>query len=664
MSNELIHSHSPYLLQHAQNPVNWVPWSKKALKTAEAENKLVIISIGYSACHWCHVMEHESFEDQEVAALMNQYFVCIKVDREERPDVDQVYMNAAMIINGQGGWPLNAIALPSGQPVFAGTYFPKRNWMQLLSYFADLYQKDPQKLLEQAKNVTEGLSKMDSLPKLETHVQLESSLLDISWTHWSSKIDKELGGRNGAPKFMMPNNYDYLLRYAYSSKNEEVKTFVQNTLEKIALGGINDAVSGGFSRYSTDARWHIPHFEKMLYDNAQLISIYAQAYRLYKNPLYLEVIENTFRWLQNEMKAEDGGYYAALDADSEGIEGKYYVWSWRELKLLLGEKLETFAKYYQSTFEGNWEHGLNHLHSDQTLEGFCNQNNLDLKSTKQEFDSCKEILQKNRNQRIRPGLDNKRITGWNALLISGFVNAYWANEEQKYLDTAIEIAEFFEKSLQNGKGLWHTYNNGQAYIEGYLSDYAPAIQAYIELYPATFEEKYLTQAYQWMEFVIDHFYDEKSGMFYLNSDQAEQLVSRPIEISDNVISSSNAIMARCLGKLGHYFDKAILKEMSEIMLQTVMKDMLQNGAFYAEWSILLWENIYTSYEVVFTSENQKQQLQEVWKDYLPQILPIGNQIENSTIPLTQGKESPYIYVCRNQTCQAPITHIDQMNVKL
>lgn len=664
MSNELINSHSPYLLQHAQNPVNWVPWSEQALKKAEAENKLVIISIGYSACHWCHVMEHESFEDQEVAALMNQYFVCIKVDREERPDVDQVYMNAAMIINGQGGWPLNAIALPNGQPVFAGTYFPKRNWMQLLSYFADMYQKDPQKLLEQAKNVTEGLSKMDSLPKLETHVQLESSLLDVSWSHWSGKIDKELGGRNGAPKFMMPNNYDYLLRYAYSSQNEEVNTFVQNTLEKIALGGINDAVSGGFARYSTDAIWHIPHFEKMLYDNAQLISIYAQAYRLYKNPLYLEVIENTYRWLQNEMKAEDGGYYAALDADSEGVEGKYYVWSWRELKQLLGENLENFAKYYQCTFEGNWEHGLNHLHSDQTLEDFCNQNNLDLKRTKQEFDTCKEILQKNRDQRIRPGLDNKRITGWNALLISGFVQAHWANGEQKYLDAAIEIAEFFEKSLQNGKGLWHTFNNGQAYIEGYLSDYAPAIYAYIDLYQATFEEKYLTQAYHWMEYVIDHFYDEKTGMFFLNSDQAEQLVSRPMELSDNVISSSNSILARCLWKLSFYHDQPIFRVMSEIMMQTVMKETLQTGAFYAEWSILLWENVYSYYEVVFTAENQKEQLKEVWKEYLPQILPIGTLIENSAIVLTQGKESPYIYVCRNQTCLAPITDINQINVTL
>lgn len=664
MPNELIHSHSPYLLQHAQNPVNWVPWSEQALKKAVAENKLVIISIGYSACHWCHVMEHESFEDQEVAALMNQYFVCIKVDREERPDVDQVYMNAAMIINGQGGWPLNAIALPNGQPVFAGTYFPKQNWMQVLSYFADMYQKDAPKLINQAKNVTEGLSKVDYLPKLETHIQLDSSLLEISWSKWVNKIDKELGGRYGAPKFMMPNNYDYLLRYAYSSQKEEVKTFVQNTLEKIALGGINDAVSGGFARYSVDDRWHIPHFEKMLYDNAQLISLYAQAYRSYKNPLYLEVIENTYRWLQNEMKAEDGGYYAALDADSEGVEGKYYVWTWRELKELLGENLNTFSEYYQSTFEGNWEHGLNHLHSDETFENFCNRKKLDLESTKLQFEKCKEILQKNRDQRIRPGLDNKRITGWNALLITGFVNAYWANEDKKFLHSAIGIAEFFEKSLQNGNGLWHTYNNGHGYIEAYLSDYAPVIQAYIDLYQATFEEQYLTQAYQWMEFVIDHFYDEKSGMFYLNSDQAEQLVSRPMEMSDNVISSSNAIMARNLWKLGHYFDKPILKEMSEIMLQTVMKDMLQNGPFYAEWSILLWENIYPFYEVVFTSEKQKEQLKEVWKDYLPQILPIGNQNENSSIPLTQGKESPYIYVCRNQTCQAPITHIDQMNVKL
>ncbi len=658
MANQLQHSHSPYLLQHTNNPVNWVPWSEEALHEAQKSNKLLIISIGYSACHWCHVMEHESFEDVEVAALMNEYFVSIKVDREERPDVDQVYMNAAMLINGQGGWPLNAIALPNGEPVFAGTYFPKRNWLQLLAYFADLYKKDPDKLLQQAKNVTAGLNKIDYLPKLESHTKTDKNLLDLQWSKWRDKTDDEYGGRSGAPKFMMPNNYDYLLRYAYSSGNQEVRDFVQNTFKKIALGGINDAVSGGFARYSTDERWHVPHFEKMLYDNAQLISIYAQAYRAYRTPLYKDVIEQTFEWLQREMKAEDGGYYSALDADSEGVEGKYYIWTWEELTRILGNDLLPFADYYQCTTYGNWEHSYNHLHSDVTLEEFCQEKGLDLKSTKAQFDKCKDLLQADRNLRIRPGLDSKRITGWNGLMLSGFIQAYFATQDKKYLNAAKDLSVFFENTLKKGNGLWHTFNNGTPYIEAYLSDYAPAIQGYIHLYQATFDEKYLLQAYQWTEYVIDHFYDERSGMFFLTADHAEKLVSRPMELSDNVISSSNSIFARCIWQLGHYFDKPVLREIAEIMLQTVIKDTVQNGAFYAEWSILLWEQIYPYYEVALTAENAPEQLLELLSEnYLPQVLPVGSQSNENVLPLLEGKTAPNIYICRNQTCQAPITDV-------
>lgn len=661
MANQLQFSHSPYLLQHANNPVNWLPWSNEALDEARKNNKLIIISIGYSACHWCHVMEHESFEDMEVAALMNEYFVSIKVDREERPDVDQVYMNAAMLINGQGGWPLNAIALPDGSPVFAGTYFPKRNWMQLLAYFADLYQKDPDKLLQQAKNITGGLNKIDYLPKPEAHSRLDKDYLNFQWSKWIEKTDTSYGGRSGAPKFMMPNNYDYLLRYAFSSGDENVKSFVQTTLEKIALGGINDAVSGGFTRYSTDERWHVPHFEKMLYDNAQLMSLYAQAFRAYKIPLYKDVLYKTFEWLQREMKAPDGGYYAALDADSEGIEGKYYIWTWKELSLLLGDDLLPFADYYQCTEYGNWEHGYNHLHSDVTLDEFCKINGLDLTDTKVQFERCKNILQKDRSQRIRPGLDNKRITGWNALMLSGFVQAFWATKDTQFLNAARDLSDFFEKILKNESSLWHTYNNGTPYIEGYLSDYAPAIQAYIHLYQATFEEKYLLQAYAWTEYVIDHFYDERSGMFFLTSDHAEKLVSRPMELSDNVISASNSIFARCIWQLGIYFDKPVLKEIAEIMSQTVLKDTLQNGAFYAEWSILLWEQIYPYYEVAFTAENASEQVSELFSnEYLPQVLPVGTDRKNTAIPLLEGKAAPYIYACRNYTCQAPVTTLEEL----
>lgn len=662
MSNLLQFSRSPYLLQHAKNPVHWNEWNDDALREAAQKNKLLIISIGYSACHWCHVMEHESFEDVEVAALMNEYFVNIKVDREERPDIDQVYMNAAMLINGQGGWPLNAIALPDGRPIFAGTYFPKRNWMQLLNYFANVYQKDPQKLIEQAQNVTAGLNKIDYLPKLAKHVQLDAQLLDIQWKNWEHKIDDVHGGRRGAPKFVMPNNYDYLLKYYLYSQNESVKNTILLTLDKVALGGINDLVSGGFTRYSTDERWHIPHFEKMLYDNGQLLSLYAQAWRQFKQPLYLEVLEQTFQWLEREMKAPDGGYFAALDADSEGVEGKYYLFTWDELSVILGENLLPFADYYQCTIHGNWEHGWNHLHSDELLEDYCQRKNIDYSHTKAIFSQCREQLHQARQEKVRPGLDDKRISGWNGLLMSGFVNAFWATNDQKYLNAAITLAEFIETKMSDGPLLWHTYNHGKAYIEGYLSDYAPMIQSYILLYQVTFDEKYLLKSYEWMEYVIDHFYDESSGMFFLTSDQSEKLVSRPMELSDNVISSSNSIMARCLWQLGIYFDKPVLKEISELMLQTVLKDAVQNGAFYAEWSSLLWEQIHPFYEVAFTSEDAPSQLSALMREnYLPQLLAVGSKdLSTSKIPLLKDKVAPNIYVCRNYTCQAPVQRIEDV----
>ncbi|MCO5229563.1 MAG: thioredoxin domain-containing protein [Chitinophagales bacterium] len=661
MTNQLSHSRSPYLLQHANNPVHWQEWSKSILDDAQEQNKLVIISIGYSACHWCHVMEHESFEDEEVAHLMNKDFISIKVDREERPDIDQVYMNAAMLISGRGGWPLNAIALPDGSPIYVGTYFPKSNWMQVLQYFAKMYQQSPEKLIEQAENITNGLQQFEQIPKLDSHQNLNINLLHQQWSSWKLQIDNHYGGRKGAPKFIMPNNYEYLLRYAKSSENVEVKNFIQLTLTKIALGGINDAISGGFMRYSVDEKWHIPHFEKMLYDNSQLISCYAQAYREFRTPLFKDVIYQTTKWLEEEMKAEDGGFYAAIDADSEGVEGKYYVWTWSELKEVLKENLYPFVDYYQCTEYGNWEHGLNHLHSDIELEVYCQKNHLDFLQTVELFQDCKQKLKNKRNERVRPSTDNKRISGWNALLLSAWIQAYWATNDDMFLIDAKELSSFFENKFKNRDGLWHTYNHSTSYIEAFLSDYAPAIQAFIHLYQATFDEKYLLQANQWMQFVTTHFYDEQSKMFYLNMHSADKLVSRPIEIQDNVISSSNAVIARCLWQLGTYFDDNSYKEKSKQMLQNVLKDTQKHPAYYAEWSILLWEQLYPFYEVAFTSPQAKDQLKNLYLEhYLPQVLPIGSDMISSTIPLLKDKKSPYIYVCKDYTCGAPILNSEEL----
>ncbi|MFM6925618.1 MAG: thioredoxin domain-containing protein, partial [Ferruginibacter sp.] len=356
-TNELIHESSPYLLQHAHNPVNWYPWGDKALLKAKTENKMLIISIGYAACHWCHVMEHESFEDAAVAQIMNENFICIKVDREERPDVDQVYMTAAQLITGRGGWPLNAIALPDGRPFYAGTYFPKDKWMNMLAYFADMQQKQPDALLKSAEQVTKGIHATEHVTFKGGKKAFSIEDLDKQFETWKPNIDFTRGGENRAPKFPMPSAWAYLLHYHYLSSNEEALKALTVTLDTMALGGIYDHLQGGFARYSTDASWHVPHFEKMLYDNAQLVTLYAQAYQATKEPLYKKTVYETLDFIRQELTSPEGAFYASLDADSEGVEGKFYVWTKEEVDDVLGDGAKLFSEYYNITDAGNWEHG-------------------------------------------------------------------------------------------------------------------------------------------------------------------------------------------------------------------------------------------------------------------------------------------------------------------
>ncbi|MEO9209947.1 MAG: thioredoxin domain-containing protein, partial [Ginsengibacter sp.] len=359
MANSLIHETSPYLLQHAHNPVNWFAWNDQVLQNAKAENKMLLISIGYAACHWCHVMEHESFEDEEVAAIMNEHFICIKVDREERPDVDQVYMDAAYLINGNGGWPLNALALPNGKPFFAGTYFPKQNWMQLLKYFAEIYEKTPDKLEAQANQVSKGIKVTEMVPFNTEEVLFHENDIANMVAQLMKRIDWENGGTQGTMKFPMPSIWEFLLQHHYFSGDENSLNAVEITLKNMAQGGIFDQIGGGFSRYATDTKWHAPHFEKMLYDNGQLVSLYSQAFQLTKNPLYQKVVNETLEFVARELTTEEGGFYASLDADSEKEEGKFYVWTSKEIKDILGEDAEWYCDYYGITQEGNWELGKN-----------------------------------------------------------------------------------------------------------------------------------------------------------------------------------------------------------------------------------------------------------------------------------------------------------------
>jgi uncharacterized protein YyaL (SSP411 family) len=454
-ANALINETSPYLLQHARNPVQWFAWKEEVWQKAIAEDKLVIVSIGYSACHWCHVMEHESFENHDVAKLMNEQFISIKVDREERPDVDQIYMDAVQLISGRGGWPLNAICLPDGRPIYAGTYFPKEHWMQVLQYFVHEYQTAKEKMHERAADITSGIHSMDAieLPVDETFTQQD---LNAAIQTLLNTIDMREGGRSGAPKFPMPVNFHFLLESYAISKRDDVLKAATVTLDKMLLGGIYDQVGGGFARYSVDAHWVIPHFEKMLYDNAQLVSLYARAYQATKDESYKRIVYETLAFIERELTGTEGNFYSALDADSEGEEGKFYVWHWKELKGILGNDFDAFKEVFDVSEAGNFE-GTNNLTRTSKQAG----NTI-------KINEWRAKLLSERSKRIRPGLDDKTLTAWNALMLKGYVDAYNAFGEISFLNAAIANANFIVKhQLRQDYSLFRNYKNNTSNISAF-----------------------------------------------------------------------------------------------------------------------------------------------------------------------------------------------------
>jgi hypothetical protein len=649
---------SPYLLQHKNNPVDWYPWSDKALDIAKEKNKLLIISVGYAACHWCHVMEHESFEDNEVADLMNFYYVSIKVDREERPDIDQIYMNAAMLTTGQGGWPLNIIALPNGKPIFAGTYFPKQKWMQVLLYFADLYKKEPEKLTHQAEQITKGLHSVEHISLNEKEHILEISIEDNIWENWKDKIDVDWGGRMGAPKFAMPSNYAYLLRYYKRTQNINVGSYIKTTLKRMAFGGIHDIIGGGFARYSVDAYWKVPHFEKMLYDNAQLMSIYSQAYQLTKRPLYKNVVEKMANWYNKEMTASSGGLYSSLDADSEGIEGKFYCWTYDELVTILGEDASFFFDVYNIEKGGNFEHDLNVLFRTKDHEYFMEKYQISNEVFQQKLNTIHSILLEKRNLKIRPATDDKILTEWNALAIKGLCDAYKAFSQKHYLEKAENITHFILKNCKKEDyRLDRNYKNNTSSINGFLPDYAFFIEALILMYQITLNEFYLQEALHFNEYVMAHFYNQENGMFYITSDIDTKLITRCIDSSDNVIPAANSAMAKSLLLLGKYFDNVEYEKISWTMLNNVLNEAQKNPAFYSNWAIVLDMHLHLNTELVVMGENALESLKQIQTNYLPNVLIAGSTKE-SKMPLTEGRyisNKTLFYVCHNKTCELPET---------
>ncbi|MEM6967468.1 MAG: thioredoxin domain-containing protein, partial [Bacteroidota bacterium] len=479
-TNQLINESSPYLLQHAHNPVDWYPWGEAALAKARAENKMMIISIGYAACHWCHVMEHESFEDTLVSNIMNENFINIKVDREERPDVDDVYMTACQLASGRGcGWPLNAFAMPDGRPVWAGTYFPKEEWTKILNNFIKLKEEKPDDLEQFAQQLEQGIQSQDDIVRNTSNQSFSKGKLNSVASNFLDNMDMKKGGRKGAPKFPMPNNHEFLLSYHYLTNNQKALNAVTTTLDKMAYGGIYDHLGGGFARYSTDADWIVPHFEKMMYDNGQLVSMYAKAFQFTRNPLYRSVISETLEWVRKEMTNSEGAFYSSLDADSEGEEGKFYVWQKEEIDSLLGEELSPmFNEYYEVEKKGNWENGKNILYRKNSSSTLARKFKLSVGDLEGKITQGKTLLLRERKKRIRPGLDDKILTAWNALMLKGYTDAYRALGREAYLNAAVKNANFLIKNMmQEDYRLNRNYKDGKSVINAFLDDYALLIDA-------------------------------------------------------------------------------------------------------------------------------------------------------------------------------------------
>lgn len=650
-SNHLINENSSYLLQHAHNPVNWYPWGDEAFKKAKDENKLVLVSIGYAACHWCHVMEHESFEDEGVAAIMNEHFVCIKVDREERPDIDQIYMDAVQLLSRRGGWPLNCFALPDGRPVFGGTYFPKESWKEVLLTLNRLYTENYEKIQEQASAITSALSDISSLLRNNPEETFNIKYLEEYYSELSKTFDLKLGGSKGAPKFPMPVVYEFLLRYSFHSDNKNALGHVLLTLDQMALGGIYDHIGGGFARYSTDEHWFAPHFEKMLYDNAQLVSLYSKAYKVSRKPEYKNVIIETLNFIERELTSDDGAFYSSLDADSEGEEGKYYVWTKNEIDNILRPDSALFCRYYQVTAEGNWEEGKNILHlksfpeSSETLV-FLNQ--------------CKSRLLKERSSRVWPALDSKILCSWNALMLEAYLEAYTALGEVSYFEKALTNAAYLEQyHIQKGGKVFRVNQNGKT-IHGFLDDYAFTAHALVKLFRISCNEKWLGLAREITDNAIRNFFDSRTGLFFYTSNEDPPLSVRKHELHDNVIPASNSMMANVLHLMSRYFEEESYHDKAWFMLRSLSDTILQHAWHHAGWANLLCDIIYPNYEIAIAGPDAREKVMELESLYLPHLLICGSS-EESFLPLLDQRfkaGETWLYVCENRTCKLPVTKVE------
>ena len=657
--NNLAAERSLYLLQHANNPVNWYPWGKEALDKAIAEQKLLIISIGYAACHWCHVMEHECFEDLEVAEVMNKHFVCIKIDREERPDLDQIYMNALQLMKGQGGWPLNIIALPNQKPIYGGTYFKKSDWISVLENINSYYHQNPSETTAYADKLTEGIRQIDQIIP-------NQQVPDFTITSLQQALDKIIpyydftyGAHQGAPKFPMPCYYLFLLKFAHVTNDNRVTAFVQLTLNQMANGGIYDHLAGGFARYAVDEQWKIPHFEKMLYDNAQLISLYTAAFLKFKTPLYKQVAIETIDFCMKDFLQAGEGFQSAFDADSEGVEGKYYCFSKEEITNFLGNDAALFCSYFEISEHGNWEENINILHRKKPNEHIAESYNLSVEELSEKINLLKIQLLTYRKQRIKPALDDKQLTSWNALMIKALADAYLAFDNIEYLKTAVSTGDFIYTKLFDQHTLYRSYQNKNAKIPGFLDDYALTIEAFISLYEITFDEKWLSAAEQITSICIAQFQDQDTQMFYYTAANDTPLIARKFETIDNVIPSSNAVLAQAMLKLGELLSNESYIAIAKVNLQSMYHQTIKSVSSYANWASLLLNFIQQPSTFVVTGPQAAELRNEMAKNFQPFIIYAGAE-NKATLPIFANRfkaNENWIYICKNNNCALPVQTI-------
>lgn len=640
--NELINANSPYLLQHAENPVHWKMWHTKTLEEAKQSDKLLIISIGYAACHWCHVMEKECFEDKEVALVMNTDYISIKIDREEQPEVDAIYMKALQIMTGQGGWPLNIVALPDGRPIWGATYVNKQQWTEVLTQLQQLYKRDITKIYEYAERLHEG---MKVFGNVNTHSESDSSFnIEELVLKWQRSFDPEYGGYARSPKFMMPTNLDFLQAYGTLTNNKELLNHIDTTLTRMAWGGLFDTVHGGFSRYSVDEKWHIPHFEKMLYDNAQLLKTYADAYKRTNNPLYKQVLEKTISFIADEFQDSSGGFYSALDADSldkEDIlkEGVYYTWKEDVLKDFFKEDFELFSQVFNINEFGHWEDGEYVLIQNKSLHNLAQHYNITVEELEIRKRKWEQKLFSERKKRAYPRLDDKILTSWNALLLSGMIHANSVLKDETIEKTIFKLEYFIHNVLTNENfELGHAYKNNKVYIDGLMEDYAFVIKANIDLYTYYGKEDYLLNAKKFSNAAFDLFYDERQNYFRAHQKNPD-LIMDHFDIEDNVIPSSNSIMTNNLLLLNSidynpHYHKSALK-----MLENVINTIDYASAF-SHW-LLAYLKTQNTFKMITVESNLYQKNMEALRNkYLPNTLLLYKEFENS----------PKIEICSDNKC--------------